>query len=79
MRSDGILFHPNDPTSYLILSSHLLAENHRAIPTFPSHVYHLFFFFPTRPKLLFISGCSGFNSSLSCSLQKCAVFESIVI
>lgn len=54
MCPDGFLFHPTDPTSYLILSSHLLAETMEL-----SHV-PVAFFFPTRHELLFISGCSGF-------------------
>lgn len=53
MCPDGFLFHPTDPTSYLILSSHLLAETME-----PSHVAVAFF--PARYELLFISGCSGF-------------------
>ena len=44
MCPDGFLFHPTDPTSYLILSSHLLAETME-----PSHVpVAFFFFFPAR-------------------------------
>ena len=44
MCPDGFLFHPTDPTSYLILSSHLLAETME-----PSHVPVAFFFFFSYP------------------------------
>lgn len=41
MCPDGFLFHPTDPTSYLILSSHLLAETMEL-----SHVPVAFFSLP---------------------------------